>query len=114
MALTYIGSEEAVDFIVDGRSYRADGSGVVDRDTGETPDWDKAFIATHFGNRPDFAVGGKPLADDTKVPDGSVAAVLKWVGSDPVKAAAARSAEEHNEAPRKSLIDQLDKLLKES
>jgi hypothetical protein len=48
--------------------------------------------------------------DGDGVPDGSIAQVLDWVGSDLDKAALARAAESLKETPRKGLLDALEKL----
>lgn len=49
--------------------------------------------------------------DPDAVPDGTIAAVLDWVGDDPAKAARALEAEQGRPAPRSTLVDALQKLV---
>ena len=56
-----------------------------------------------------FSAGVKdtPPAVTIEVPDGSISDVLKWVGDDPARAAAALAAEYARDVPRSTLVDKL-------
>jgi hypothetical protein len=43
-------------------------------------------------------------------PDGTVTQVAEWVGDDPVRARSALAAEERRDAPRTTLVDQLQRV----
>lgn len=49
-------------------------------------------------------------ADELVPPPGTVAEVAEWVGGDPVRAEAALAAEHRRDAPRTTLVDQLQRV----
>lgn len=59
----------------------------------------------------DSGVEGSPESGFGEVPDGTVAAVLDWVGDDSDRAVAAIEAEEARDQPRTTLVAALEKVV---
>lgn len=57
---------------------------------------------------------GQYVAEDgVEVPKGSVSDVTSWVGGDKSRAEAALKAENEQDEPRRSLVEQLERLVEE-
>ncbi|SDN73687.1 hypothetical protein [Allokutzneria albata] len=63
------------------------------------------------GQEQEEGAGGQPSTPIDDVPEGSVAAVLEWVGDDATRAQAALEVEQAREQPRTSLLTALEKVV---